>query len=426
MADSDSDEASPPVGGTRGAAKDASERVKAQAVILFYKKLSHGAKKMAAYAFAAITTNNHQNSVRRWVKLEDDLGMDGLESRRDNCGPTTRYSPSKKTRIDALMEETECEPTQREVQAALGLGSHHTAATYIKEAGWKKAVKRLKTLLTKEHMRARMAYVEKHFEDEFRTTFMGDEKLFILGLGKKTRYVRREEDEKPCLKFIDNTLHPEQLMVIAVVGRPDPEKGFNGKVWIDWCCAHWQQAQRNSVNRPAGTWEIKTDMKEDGSFKGVSGSSYKELLHEYGFPHMQAAAEQLEVDEVIYQDDNAPAHKNAWSTDKKGLRMGEEAAEWGIKRGDQPARSPDLNVLDLYVWRVLEAGVHRRRPKTLAQLWYAVKAAWDEDLTADKLECAYRLLTPVMGLINDKEGGNNFKLPHTGIRKAMREDGWDI
>ena len=83
-------------------------------------------------------------------------------------------------------------------------------------------------------------------------------------------------------------------------------------------------------------------------------------------------------------------------------------------------------MLDLYVWRVLEAGVHRRRPKTLTELWTAIKATWDEDLTEDKLECAYRLLTPVMGLISDKNGGNNFTLPHTGIRKAMREDGWEI
>ena len=56
----------------------------------------------------------------------------------------------------------------------------------------------------------------------------------------------------------------------------------------------------------------------------------------------------------------------------------------------------------------------------------AIRAAWDEDLTADKLECAYRLLTPVMTLISDKNGGNNFTLPHTGICKAMREDGWEI
>ena len=159
---------------------------------------------------------------------------------------------------------------------------------------------------------------------------------------------------------------------------------------------------------------------------GRRGASYKSLLMEYGFPHIQQAAEQLGLDEVTLQDDNAPAHDNAWSTKPKGLKLGEEAAKWGIKRGDQPARSPDLNVLDLYVWRVLEAAVHRKRPKTLVQLWDAIKDAWDNDLTAAKLECAYRLLTPVMSLIHDKNGGNNFTLPHTGLRKAMREDGWDI
>ena len=95
-------------------------------------------------------------------------------------------------------------------------------------------------------------------------------------------------------------------------------------------------------------------------------------------------------------------------------------------RGDQPARSPDLNVLDLYVWRVLEAGVHRRRPQSLVQLWEALEEAWKNDLTAAKIECAYRLLDPVMSLIQAGQGGNAFKLPHTGLTKQMREDGWDI
>jgi hypothetical protein len=120
---------------------------------------------------------------------------------------------------------------------------------------------------------------------------------------------------------------------------------------------------------------------------------------------------------------------NSESSVRTWVRIENEQGMDGLesdRSGDQPARSPDLNVLDLYVWRVLEAGVHRRRPKTLTELWTAIKASWDEDLTEDKLECAYRLLTPVMGLINDKNGGNNFTLPHTGIRKAMREDGWEI
>lgn len=200
---------SPQLGGTRGGAKDAPERVKAQAIILYYKKIAAGVKKMAAYAFAAAKTNNSDRSVMEWVKVENALGMDGLESRRDQCGAVTKYSPSKKTRIDALMEDTEGDATQRQVQAELGLGSHHTAASYVEKAGWEPAIKRLKTLLTTKHMQSRVAYVEKHFEDEWWDTFMGDEKLFVLGLGKKTRYVRREENDKPCLKFIDNTLHPD-------------------------------------------------------------------------------------------------------------------------------------------------------------------------------------------------------------------------
>ena len=159
----------------------------------------------------------------------------------------------------------------------------------------------------------------------------------------------------------------------------------------------------------------------DGSAKGVTGESYKEMLVDFGFPHIQEAAEMLGLDEVIFQDDNAAPHTRSWS--KLGLDAAAKQA--GIRRGDQPARSPDLNVLDLMVWRVLEAGVHRRRPGTLTELWDAIKASWEEDLTEDKIEMAYRLLTPVMTLINDHNGGSNFKLPHTGLRKQMREDGWD-
>ena len=94
----ETEEDTPLLGGTRGAAKDASERVKAQAIIAFYKKLVECKQKMVAYAFAAKTTNNCDRSAMSWVKLENDLGLDGLECRRS--GRETSYSPTKKTRID--------------------------------------------------------------------------------------------------------------------------------------------------------------------------------------------------------------------------------------------------------------------------------------------------------------------------------------
>ena len=66
------------------------------------------------------------------------------------------------------MEETENEPSLSDVQAELGLGSHHTAKAYVEKAGWTVAVKRLKTLLSPAHMRARVEYVSK---STLRTTF---------------------------------------------------------------------------------------------------------------------------------------------------------------------------------------------------------------------------------------------------------------
>ena len=106
------------------------------------------------------------------------------------------------------------------------------------------------------------------------------------GANKSRLFLPRAEksdengEDQPCLKFVDNVLHPEQLMVIAVVGRPDPSKDFDGKIWIDFACAEWKEAERGSVNRPAGTWEIKTEKKEDGSVKGVTGESYYEMMKE--------------------------------------------------------------------------------------------------------------------------------------------------
>ena len=55
-----------------------------------------------------------------------------------------------------------------------------------------------------------------------------------------------------------------------------------------------------------------------------------------------------------------------------------------------------------------------------------LQRVWDEDLTAAKLECAFRLLTPVMTAITACNGGNTFRLPHSGIRKEMIADGWEI
>lgn len=415
------EETTPLVGGTRGGAKDASERVKAQAVIIYWKQVARGVGKMDAAAFSGKMTNNSERTVRSWVALEDKLGMDGLESRRDNCGTVTRFSPGKKRKIDDLMQRTAGNASVRQVQRNLGLGSSATAAKYVQKSGYKKLIKRTRPLLSSSHMRSRLEYVEKHFGSPRIGHFMTDEKLFVLGPGKMWRYVKAEDADIPCIQFMNNTNHSPQLMIIAIVGRPDLAKGWNGKVAIDFTCAKMQEAQRASRNRPRGTLELKPD----GTLDALK---YAAWMSDVGFLRISEATAVLrrKTAGVVLQDDNATPHSRAWSTDDTGLNLGQEARRHNIKHEKQPARSPDLNVLDLYVWRVLEAGVHKREPKSLLELWEAIQAAWEEDLTPAKIECAYRLLDPVMALIQAGNGGNAFKLPHTGLTKQMREDGWDI
>ena len=423
--------ASPQTGGTRGGAQDAEDKVKHQAVIIFWKQVAQGAQKMQAYQRAAKLTGNSVVSVRKWVSAENDAGVDGLESKRTNCGAVTRFSPGKKRKIDALMEEAEGDPSLREVRAELGGGSYSTAKSYIQLSGYEKRRKRLKTLLTAEHMQDRNTYCDEHFEDNFQDTCMWDEKLFVLGR-RNWRYMKAEDGDQPCLQFVADKNHPPQLMVTAGVMPPLPAKGFNGKVGLFMSCAEWKQAERKSKNRPAGTWEIKPT-----GTGTLDGEGYFKQVKEKIYPAMEEAKKQLKLKQIKLQDDNAPVHTWAWTPQEEWTgkakhkdRTGEDLETIGkrlkIKRQHQPARSPDLNALDLYIWRVLEKAVHKRRPKTLEALWEALQDAWENDLTEAKIECAFRLLQPVMACIKNDNGGNAFKLPHTGITKEMRADGWEI
>ena len=133
----------------------------------------------------------------------------------------------------------------------------------------------------------------------------------------------------------------------------------------------------------------------------------------------------------IFEHDNAKPHIKAGA--KLWSSRGTLAKRREMKRVDQPARSPDLNVLDLYVWRVMKKHVNRRlwtkyrkENKTVEVLWECIQHAWEHAVTPAKIECGFRLLHPAMEEIKKCGGDNTFKLPHTGIRTAMRAEGWDI
>ena len=392
---------------------DACVEDRSQTVVDYWKLRANGTPAMQAYKLAGEACGWSTRMVREWVGKEAAGGLQMLKDQREgSCGRPSLFDANHQISIDELMSASKSAPTLRQVAASTDT-SINTAKKYLKQAGWDRQVKRTKTLLTPAHMEARRAYCEKHFNEEHAGEAHADEKVFALGVGRKWMYVRHDSDE-PALEFVTDKLHPAQLMVTAVVARPDRERGFDGKICLFRSGGYQFTALRASKNHDKGEVYTKDDT--------VNAEMYEKKLRELAFPALRETAKKLKLTEIKFQDDNAKLHTKAWQ--KLGLPAEGKARLPHIVRQEQSPRSPDVNVDDLYVWGVLQAGVNKRRPRNLDELWKAIQEAWEEDLTEAKLECAFRLLDPVMALIIDHNGANNFKLPHSGIRKQMREDGW--
>ena len=82
----------------------------------------------------------------------------------------------------------------------------------------------------------------------------------------------------------------------------------------------------------------------------------------------------------------------------------------------QPPQSPDLNVLDLGLFRAIQSIQYQNFPKTLDELITHVKKAYEE---FDPVVNKYTWLTLqscMIEILKDK-GGNNYKIPH--MKKRM-------
>lgn len=211
-------------GGTRGNALDASFEVKAQAVALFWKLHARGTGRMEAYRRTAELTNMSWQSVSAYVAEEDKAGIAALHP-KEKAGRPTNFSPRKQSALEKLMEETDGSPTLRETSMALqevGVGSGlDTATGYLEKGGYHRFVKRQRTLLTGDHMKARLDYCNSHFEDDFRDVAMSDEKLFVLGKRRNWGYAKGEDGDEPMYNFVMDKQHPPQVMVTAVVAQID-------------------------------------------------------------------------------------------------------------------------------------------------------------------------------------------------------------
>lgn len=101
----------------------------------------------------------------------------------------------------------------------------------------------------------------------------------------------------------------------------------------------------------------------------------------------------------VFQQDGAPAHTSHlvqnWLSDNVDMLWAKEF--W-------PPNSPDLNLLDFYVWSVVERVINKSRHPNLASLRAAIEAAF-ADMDRDSLKRACERFRPRMEAVIQAGGG---------------------
>lgn len=110
------------------------------------------------------------------------------------------------------------------------------------------------------------------------------------------------------------------------------------------------------------------------AFEGnVDGPSYLQMLEQNVVPALIQLG--FAPDQVIFQHDGAPAHFTLVVRDY----LDDTFEAWIGRGGDiaWPARSPDLNPLDFFLWGHLKHEVYLEPPEDIDNLWQKINGAFE-------------------------------------------------
>ena len=163
-----------------------------------------------------------------------------------------------------------------------------------------------------------------------------DEKWFEI-TQVNCRYVLTPTESNPE-RGVQSKQHIPKIMFLCAVARPRRvgNAHFDGKIGI-WPFAHQVPAMRNSINRPAGTLEWRT--------QNVNTETYTEMLRDKVIPAIHDKFPHEVTPLITIQHDNATPHKAMDDEAVEDYAM--QARGLNIAMEFQPSNSPDTNVLDL-------------------------------------------------------------------------------
>lgn len=239
-----------------------------------------------------------------------------------------------------------------------------------------------------------------------------DEKWFYLNPEMRRFYLLPAEDDP--YRCTQSKRYKIKAMFMGVISRPiydgEGKLVFDGKFGI-FPFVYKKRAQKSSKNRKAGTLETKAE-------QNITKEVIRDMLINKVFPAINAKWPPNLSKNILVQWDNARPHKIP--NDQEFITAATKDG-FDMKMVFQPPQSPDLNVLDLGLFRSIQSLQYQTFPKDLEELVVKVEEAYDAfDPHVNKF--CWLTLQWIMVEILKCKGGNNYKIPHNN-KAAMERMG---
>jgi hypothetical protein len=347
-----------------------------------------------------------------------------VSRKKSNQGPKI-YNTQE---FQAQLKELECPKKATIRKSALALGvskSQFGRWKLMKDSFIWRHTSMLKPALTQEHMLTRVLFAmsEIHETRHGQVSVDGlkykdmldrihvDEKWFYITRDKQGYYLAI--DEEPPTRRCASKAHMTKVMFLCAVARPrwdyTTNSMWDGKVGL-WPIGEIRGAQRNSVNRPAGTPEWHNI--------AVTRRVYRSLLINKVLPAIQEKWPNLATfgRTIRIQQDGAKAHI---SPDDPAFVNIALIRGLNVELYTQPARSPDLNVEDLGFFRAIQS-FNDSCPSNAVELIAGVRKAYN-DYDYRKINRVFLTLQTILNEIIECNGDNTYKIPHMGKERLERE-----
>ncbi|XP_056689685.1 uncharacterized protein [Spinacia oleracea] len=234
-----------------------------------------------------------------------------------------------------------------------------------------------------------------------------DEKWFYLT--KKQQRVYLGKNERGKYRSDKSSKFIPKVMFTAAVARPrfneNDECTFDGKLGI-FPFTYQEAAKRTSKNREKGTMKTKV-------VESVKKEETRNMLINQIVPAIMQKWPPSEGPKTIFiQQDNAKTHIT--HSDPQ-WQQAHQQGDFTFILVQQPPNNPDLNILDLGLFRSIQSLMHKKMPKDVDAMIGAVNQAYYE-LEARTLGNVWLSYQYVMNEMLKAKGSNDYDLPH--VKKA--------